>query len=128
VAAAAFGLADRPGEVKVDRTGSGFAATAVIRDGGRLVRIGGPVDCAEGHRVSIHVTLTQRRTGAYGRGTWRGRCTLAPREWRLSSVRAQGRARFVPGRAHACGAGVAFRGTAAQDAAQWCDDVRLVRP
>lgn len=126
-APAAWPLASGPGQITVEKTGSGFDATATLRQDGRLVSVKGPITCTKNMALRIDVTLTQRKTGALGRGTWRGVCSGVPQRWTLDDVRSVGDRRFTTGRVTACAAAVLRNRTRTVDAVQWCEMVRLKR-
>jgi len=69
--------------------------TAVVTDGGRQLVVTGPIGCTTGERAFLHVTVTQRTTGALAEGSTRVVCTGAthgrptpPRRARRPSRRA----------------------------------------
>lgn len=124
-APAAWPLASGPGQIKVEKTGSGFDATGTLRQDGRLVSVNGPITCTKNMALRIDVTLTQRKTGALGRGTWRGVCSGVPQRWTVVNVRSLGDRRFTAGRVTACAAAVLRNRTRPVDALQWCEMVRL---
>ncbi|MGH2839747.1 MAG: hypothetical protein ACRDKY_02850 [Solirubrobacteraceae bacterium] len=128
VAAAAWPLASGPGTIDVKKLPSGFDATGTVGASGRVVRVHGPIVCTKDMAVRLDVTVTQRKTGALGRGTWRGLCTGSEQRWKLADVRAVGAGRFSPGRVMACTAGVLRNSKGPEDAVQWCESVRLKRP
>ena len=104
-----------------------FDHTAVLRADGLHLRLSGPQACLpDGAKEVIRVVVTQRG-GAVATGRWAGRCTARAKPWSLTA-RAEARTRFDPGRARACGVGIAYKGTRRNDAIQWCADVRLMRP
>jgi hypothetical protein len=112
------------GSVRIRPTPSGFDATARVSSDGAVIRIGGPARCTKGGRLRIDVTLTQRASGAVGRGTWKGRCRGSVQHWTVSSARAL-TGRFVAGQATACAAAAAANSKRATDAVQWCRVVTL---
>lgn len=114
------------GQVTIVRSDSGFDERASLRTDGRGARITGPIRCTKGGRLRIDVTLTQRKTGALARGTWRGTCTGAKQTWTLKSARVVGEARLQAGAAQACAAAVARNSKRATDALQWCEPLTLV--
>jgi len=114
------------GGLEIEKNGSGFDATATLRADGRAVRVTGPVHCLKGRTARLDVTLTQRRTGALARGTWRGTCKGVKQTWTLKSARVGGGAAMTPGSATACAAAVTRSATRATDAVQWCESLKLV--
>jgi hypothetical protein len=106
---------------------SGFDTTGKVSRGGRVVSVGGPLSCTRGGAIRLHVTVTQRKSGALARGTWRGSCTGRRQDWLVKKARARGAASFRRGQSEACAAGVALNGRRATDATQWCGAVLLLR-
>lgn len=113
--------------VKIKALPSGFDKTGDLSTGGRVVTVGGPLSCTTGGAIRIYVTVTQRKSGALARGTWRGTCSGPGQQWLLRKVRAHGKARFRLGQTEACAAGVGLNGRRATDATQWCGAVLLLR-
>jgi hypothetical protein len=112
------------GSVQVEKTRSGFDATAQATPSGATVRISGPAQCTNGGRLRIDVTITQRASGALARGTWTGRCRGSVQRWTVKAARAL-TGRFVSGQATACAAAAAASSKRAADALQWCRVVGL---
>ena len=115
------------GTVKIKPLPSGFDTTGKVSTGGRVLEVGGPLACTSGGRVRIEVTVTQRKTGAFARGTWRGACAGREQEWIVKKARARGSADFRPGQTEACAAAVGRNIRRATDATQWCGAVLLRR-
>lgn len=113
--------------VEVKPAPTGFDRTGKVSTGGRVLSVGGPFACTTGGRTRIHVTVTQRKTGALARGTWSGTCTGRDQDWLVRKVRARGAADFQPGQSEACAAAVARNSRRATDATQWCGAVLLRR-
>ena len=115
------------GTVKIKPSPSGFDRTGEVSSGGRVLSVGGPFACTSGGRARIHVTVTQRKTGALARGTWTGTCAGREQDWLAKKVRARGAADFQAGQSEACAAAVARNVRRATDATQWCGAVLLRR-
>ena len=115
------------GTVKIRTLPSGFDKTGRLSTHGRVLSLGGPVSCTRGGAIRILVTVTQRRSGAIARGSWRGTCTGPDQQYAVRRARARGRASFVPGQSEACAAAVGLNRTRATDATQWCGAVLLRR-
>ena len=103
--------------------------TARLLDGGRKLRIAGPLSqpggCVSGETAAIRVTVTQRAVLA--RGRWRGRCKSSTRGARWSTtVRVAEGSHLQEGTAKACALGT-FRGRDGQVQffKQWCRVIRL---
>jgi hypothetical protein len=127
LAAGVGALAVTGGTVKIKPSPSGFDTTGKLSRGGRVVSVGGPFACSTGGRTRIHVTVTQRKSGAFALGTWTGTCTGREQDWLARKVRARGAADFQPGQSEACAAAVARNVRRATDATQWCGAVLLRR-
>jgi len=98
---------------------------AVVTDNGRLVIATGPISCTRGEQAFLHVTVTQRATGALAEGSSRVVCTGNDQQWQVHAA-TQGQATFGEGPAIAVAiARTAFRGEIT-DAHQWLVDVTLV--
>src|SRR5688572_27324081 len=54
---------------------SAFFDEATLSRNGRIVRVGGPLDCVNGATAEISVTLTQHSTGAVATGQVQEACT-----------------------------------------------------
>ncbi len=97
---------------------------AVVADDGRQIIVTGPITCTATERVTLHVTVTQRTTGAIAQGRTRFTCTGNLQQWEVQ-VKNLGKTSFTDGVATA----VAFARTRAQgeptDAHQWLVDVTL---
>ena len=113
--------------VEIKPSPQGFDRTGKVSSGGRVVSVGGPFRCTSGGRARIHVTVTQRKTGALARGSWSGGCAGSEQDWQARKVRARGAADFRPGQSEACAAAVARNVRRATDATQWCGAVLLRR-
>jgi hypothetical protein len=91
---------------------------AHLTERGRELMVTGPIVCTAGERTTLHVTVTQRTTGAVGQGDTRLTCTGALQQWEVR-VSHHKRAAFAYGAATA----VALARTRVQgaptDAHQW---------
>jgi hypothetical protein len=96
-----------------------------VASGGRHLIVTGPIECTEGERAELRVTVTQRETGAVAEGYAIFKCTVETQQWEVHAV-ARGKASFEEGPAIA----VAVASTASRrestDAHQWLVDVTLV--
>jgi hypothetical protein len=120
-------LAVTEATVKIKPSPHGFDRTGKVSGGGRVLSVGGPFACTSGGRARIDVTVTQRKTGAFARGTWTGTCAGREQDWLVRRARARGAADFRPGQSEACAAAVARNVRRATDATQWCGAVLLRR-
>ena len=94
--------------------------------GGRPDRVSGQFRCGPDARVTMRVTLSQRKTGAAVQGTWRGSCREA-RHFVVTRFTPKTAAGFEPGGTEACALAITRRHGRVIDADQWCSRVRLVR-
>ena len=93
--------------------------------GGRHLIVTGPIECTQGERVELRVTVTQRETGAVAEGYAFFTCTVETQQWEVHAV-THSKATFEEGPATAVAiASTTSRGTAT-DAHQWLVDVTLV--
>ena len=76
--------------------------------------------------VQIHVTVTQRSTGAVAEGNWKGECTGAAQTWWTDAV-TRGSTVFEPGEAQGVGFGVTLNRGKTTDRIQWLDEVSLIQ-
>jgi pimeloyl-ACP methyl ester carboxylesterase len=95
---------------------------ATYKQGGKLVRVTGPIACTRGERVAIGVAVRQPATAARARGRWKGRCTGEVRHWQVRT-RARGGSRFESGRGGVCAAATTRRGARVTDRRRWCERV-----
>ena len=93
------------------------------RDGAR-VRLGGPIACTRGERITISVGVRQAATGARGRDRWKGRCAGEVQRWRVRG-HARGQARFARGWARVCAIGRTRAGGRVTDTRRWCRRVSV---
>jgi hypothetical protein len=73
---------------------------AVVTDNGRHLVVTGPIACTAGERSFIHVTVSQRTTGAVAEGSTAFECSGSTESWEVHAT-AQGKASFEPGAATA---------------------------
>jgi len=93
-------------------------------ESGWQIVVTGPIACTAGERITLHLTVTQRSTGAVGQGHTRFLCTGALQQWEVL-VTHDKKAAFADGAATA----VALARTTAQgaptDAHQWLINVSV---
>ncbi len=106
---------------------TGFDLTLEVNDNGRRVSVTGPVDCTAGEQVQIHVSITQRSTGAVAEGNWKGECTGSLQTWGTDAV-VHGNGEFEAGAAQGVGLAVTSRRGKSTDAIQWLNEITLVQP
>ena len=99
---------------------------AIITDDGRHLIVTGPLACTDSERAFLHVTVTQRATGAVAEGHTRLLCTGETQHWEVHAV-IRGHATFQEGPATAVAVGRTLLRGEATDAHQWLVDVTLVR-
>jgi hypothetical protein len=99
---------------------------AVVTDDGCHLIVTGPLACTEHERASLHVTVTQRDTGAMAKGRARLRCTGDTQHWEVHAV-THGNATFQEGPATAVAFGRTTLRGETTDAHQWLVDLTLVR-
>jgi hypothetical protein len=105
----------------------GFDETAELSSNGRVIAVGGPIDCTAGARIQfIRVTVTQDGAITEGRIVG-GVCAGSGDEW-AATLHAQGRAGFTTGPATACGLGVLGDPGDTLATFQWCREITLVVP
>jgi hypothetical protein len=101
-------------------------SVATVSENGRRLVLTGPVECTEGEKANIQVTVTQRSTGAVAKGRAIVTCTGNVDQWELRAL-AVGRESFEEGAATA----VAFARTVNRgnttDAHQWLVDITLMK-
>jgi len=96
-----------------------------VADNGRHLIVTGPIECTQGERANLRVTVTQRETGAVAEGYTIFNCAGVVEQWEVHAV-THGKAAFEEGPATAVGvARTTSRGTAT-DAHQWPVDITLV--
>jgi len=99
---------------------------AIVTDNGRHLIVTGPIECTESQKGYLHVTVTQRSTGAVAEGRTMITCTGATQQWEIHAA-AQGNEAFTEGLATAVGLARTTDRGAADDAHQWLVNVTLVR-
>ena len=98
---------------------------AIVAENGHHVIVTGPVECTEGERAYLRVTVTQRSTGAVAEGRTRITCTGDSQHWE-AHVSIQGKEAFEEGPATAVAlARTTDRGDT-DDADQWLVHIMLV--
>src|ERR1051325_3559425 len=103
----------------------GFDPVLEIGNNGQKVFVTGKVNCTAGERVQILARLTQRTTGGYAEGSWKGICTGHLQVWNTEAV-ARGESKFEPGVAEAVAFGQSSENGRITDVLQWLDDVTVV--
>jgi hypothetical protein len=99
---------------------------AIFTDDGCHLIVTGPIACTENERAFLHVTVTQRATGAVAEGRTRLLCTGETQYWEVHAS-IHGKATFQEGPATAVAVGRTILRGEATDAHQWLVDVTLVR-
>lgn len=98
---------------------------AIVAGGGRHLVVTGPIECTQGERAELRVTVTQRTTGAVAEGYAIFNCAGTIEQWEVHAV-AHGKASFEEGPATAVAVGsTSSRGTTT-DAHQWLVEITLV--
>src|ERR671914_3116765 len=54
---------------------------AIVTDNGHHIIVTGPIACTQGEQAFLHVTVTQRTTGALAEGDTRITCTGDTQQW-----------------------------------------------
>jgi hypothetical protein len=100
---------------------------AIVTDHGRQIIATGPISCTRGERALLHVTLTQRATGAVAEGRTRAKCRGegVEQQWEVHAS-THGDERFEEGVATAVALARTTRRGASSDAHQWLVEVTLV--
>jgi hypothetical protein len=97
---------------------------ALVTDHGRHLIVTGPMECTEGERAYLRVTVTQRATGAVAQGRTRLICTGDTQRWEVhASIRGKETFAEAPATAVAL-ARTSDRGDIT-DAHQWLVDITL---
>ena len=99
---------------------------AIVTDDGCHLIVTGPIACTENERAFLHVTVTQRVTGAVAKGRTRLLCTGETQHWEIHAS-IHGKATFQEGPATAVAIGHTILRGETTDAHQWLVDVTLVR-
>ena len=106
--------------------GNTIGPVAIVTGNGRHVIVTGPIECTEGERAELRVTVTQRSTGAMAEGRAVITCTGNLQQWEVV-VSTEGSETFEEGPATA----VALARTTARgeitDAHQWLVNVTLLK-
>jgi pimeloyl-ACP methyl ester carboxylesterase len=92
---------------------------------GRLARVGGPIRCTRGERLSVGFAMSQPATAARARSRWRSRCTGEVQHWHMKA-RARRGTRFNDGRGRVCAVATTRHGSRVTDRRRWCERVRVV--
>jgi hypothetical protein len=87
-------------------------------EGGRRIVVTGPIACTAGEGVTLYVTVTQRSTGAVGRGRTRFMCAGALQQWEVRVAHGK-KAAFADGAATATALARTTAQGAPTDAHQW---------
>lgn len=99
---------------------------ALVTDDGLHVIATGPVLCIPaGERYHVHVTVSQRTTGAVAVGRSLATCTGSAQQWEVHAS-VQGNAAFEPGPAIAVALGRTTDRGLSTDAHQWLVPITLV--
>jgi hypothetical protein len=99
---------------------------AIVTDNGRLVTVTGPITCDESQTAELHVTVTQRSTGAVAEGRAPFTCTGDIQQWEVRAA-TQGKAALVQGPASAVALATTSKRGNTDDAHQWLVEITLVR-
>jgi pimeloyl-ACP methyl ester carboxylesterase len=105
-------------------SGNTIDGLATYKEGGRLVRVTGPIACTRGERVAIRVAVSQPATAGRARGRWKGRCTGEVQRWQVR-LRARRGTRFENGRGRVCAVAKTRSGSRVTDARRWCERVQV---
>ena len=105
--------------------GNTIHPTVTITEGARTLIVSGPMECTEGERVHVLVTITQRTTGAIAEGRGFKTCSGAPEEWEVEA-HSRGEAGFVAAGATAVAVAWTERRGVSTDAHQWLVPVTLI--
>lgn len=62
-----------------------FARTAPLLDGGRAVKVGGPISCPANDTVSLSAAVSQPAGDALARGSWSHSCTGGRQHWKMTA-------------------------------------------
>jgi pimeloyl-ACP methyl ester carboxylesterase len=105
-------------------SGNTIDGLATYKQGGKLVRVTGPIACTRSERIAIRVATRQAETAARAGGRWKGRCTGEVQHWRVRA-RARGESRFQSGRGGVCAVATTRRGARVTDRRRWCERVQV---
>ncbi len=95
-----------------------FDRAGVLTDGGRAVRVSGPIACRAGDRVHIRATVSQASTGAVAAGVWSKSCTGTELHWHITAMVTDG-VHFTAGGAEGVGLAIIRRHGTPGSAVQW---------
>jgi hypothetical protein len=98
---------------------------ASVTDHGRHLIVTGPIECTEGERAYLRVTVTQRATGAVAEGRTLVTCTGNAQQWEVHAS-VQGEETFQEGPATATASARTTDRGKTTDAHQWLVDITLV--
>jgi hypothetical protein len=98
---------------------------AAVTDDGRHVVVTGPLTCTPGERAFLHVTVTQRETGAIAEGNTTVRCTGNSGQWE-AHVTVRVGAAFQQGPATAVASARTRTHNEVTDSHQWLVNIMLV--
>jgi len=100
---------------------------AIVTDAGRQIIATGPISCTAGERALLHVTLTQRATGAVAEGRTRAKCRGedVQQQWKVHAS-THGDESFAAGVASVVALARTTRRGESTDAHQWLVEVTLV--
>ena len=87
--------------------------------------VAAPIECTQGERVDLRVTVTQRETGAVAEGYAIFNCAGAIEQWEVHAV-THGKANFEEGPATAVAVATATSRRETTDAHQWLVNITLV--
>jgi hypothetical protein len=99
---------------------------AIVTDNGRRILLTGPVECGDGERADLRVTVTQRETGAVAEGHTFITCTGEPQRWEIDAL-TQGDQTFEEGPVVGVLAGRTVSRGETTDAHQWLVNITLVK-
>jgi hypothetical protein len=98
---------------------AGIDPTVTVRDRGHHILVSGHIECSEGARTHIQITLNQDATGAEAQGQTQLLCTGERQTWTIKAT-IRGPILFQNGAAEACGVAVAHGTGSARDTFEWC--------
>jgi hypothetical protein len=98
---------------------------AAVGDDSRHVVVTGPLTCTPGERAYLHVTVTQRETGAIAEGNTLVRCTGNTGQWEAHPT-VRGAAVFQQGPATAVATARTRAHNQVTDSHQWLVEIMLV--
>jgi hypothetical protein len=110
--------------VRTCKPAAAFDRTGVLTDGGRAVRVSGPVACKAGERVRIRTTVSQVSTGAVAEGVWSKLCTGNTLHWHVTAIVSDG-VHFSTGHAEGVGLAIVRGHGVPVSAVQWIRPLTL---